>query len=178
MNTNQIAQIATSLNVSPNQIKRSEEWANVLFVVVKGLGARFVSKKVVKMEMTRSQLAKKIASDLDCTTKVWEKGGKVRVYLSHRGKDYGFVEVTDQGLEFALTGYGNNAYGSDIRKSAEGIKINEPPAVIGDVRRLTTEEADQLAASRNPKTNDTERALNAMYGRGGWDRWDREDYEG
>ena len=24
----------------------------------------------------------------------------------------------------------------------------------------------------------TERALNAMHGKGGWDRWDREDYEG
>ncbi len=50
MNANQIAQIATSLNVSPNQIKRAEEWKNVLFVVVTGKGARFVSKKVLKME--------------------------------------------------------------------------------------------------------------------------------
>ena len=49
MNANQIAQIATSLNVSPNQIKRAEEWKNVLFVVVTGKGARFVSKKVLKM---------------------------------------------------------------------------------------------------------------------------------
>ncbi|MEY3303742.1 MAG: hypothetical protein RLZZ139_2115 [Cyanobacteriota bacterium] len=181
MNTSQIAQIATSLNVSPNQIKRAEEWANVLFVVVVGKGSRFVSKKVLKMEMTqmtRSQLAKKIAADLDCTTKIWEKGGKVRVYLSHRGKDYGFVEITAKGVEFALTGYANNAYGSDIRNSAEGIEINEPSAVVGDVRRLTSEEADQLAATSRGKANDTERALNAMYGRGGWDRWDREDYEG
>jgi hypothetical protein len=49
MNASQIAQIATSLNVSPNQIKRAEEWKNVLFVVVQGKGARFVSKKVLKM---------------------------------------------------------------------------------------------------------------------------------
>ena len=48
MNANQIAQIATALNVSPNQIKRAEEWKNVLFVVVQGKGARFVSKKVIK----------------------------------------------------------------------------------------------------------------------------------
>ena len=51
MNANQIAQIATSLNVFPNQIKKAEEWANVLFVVVTGLGARFVSKKVIKMDV-------------------------------------------------------------------------------------------------------------------------------
>jgi hypothetical protein len=51
MNANQIAQIATALNVSPNQIKRAEEWKNVLFVVVQGKGARFVSKKVIKMDV-------------------------------------------------------------------------------------------------------------------------------
>lgn len=129
------------------------------------------------MEMTRTALANKIAADLDCTTKVWEKGGKVRVYLSNRGKDYGFIEITDK-VEFALTGYANNAYGSDIRKSAEGIEINEPLALIGGVRRLTTEEADLLAVTHQPKSNNTEHALNAMYGKGGWDQWDREDYEG
>lgn len=50
MNTAQVAAIATHLNVSPNQVKRAEEWVSVLFVVVNGLGARFVSKKVIKME--------------------------------------------------------------------------------------------------------------------------------
>lgn len=66
MNANQIAQIATFLNVSPNQIKRVEEWKNVLFVVATGLGARFVSKKVLKMELTIAT-AKSI---------VWGKYGK------------------------------------------------------------------------------------------------------
>ncbi len=41
------AAIATKLNVLESAIVRVETWANVLFVVVKGLGARFVSKKVV-----------------------------------------------------------------------------------------------------------------------------------
>jgi hypothetical protein len=60
------------------------------------------------MKMTRSELANKISSDLDCTSKVWEKGDKVRVYLSHRGKDYGFVEIATKGVEFNLSGYANN----------------------------------------------------------------------
>jgi hypothetical protein len=42
--------IAQKLNVLESAIVRVEEWANVLFVVVKGLGARFVSKKVIKVE--------------------------------------------------------------------------------------------------------------------------------
>ena len=43
--------IATKLNVLESAIVRIEEWAHVLFVVVKGLGARFVSKKVVEEKM-------------------------------------------------------------------------------------------------------------------------------
>lgn len=50
MNAQAIAQIANYLNVSPNQIKRCEEWASVLFVQVHGCRPRFVSKKVVQVE--------------------------------------------------------------------------------------------------------------------------------
>lgn len=45
------AAIATKLNVLESAIVRVEEWASVMFVVVKGLGARFVSKKVVEIKM-------------------------------------------------------------------------------------------------------------------------------
>jgi len=54
MNSTQIAQIATFLNVAPNQIKRAEEWANVLFVQVHGCRPRFVSKKVIMQPNTFS----------------------------------------------------------------------------------------------------------------------------
>ena len=47
MNT---AVIARHLNVVESAITRCEEWAKVLFVVVKGLGARFVSKKIMTEE--------------------------------------------------------------------------------------------------------------------------------
>lgn len=48
MATNTTAQIATFLNVSPNQIKSVTELFYVFCVVVKGCRARFVSKKIVK----------------------------------------------------------------------------------------------------------------------------------
>lgn len=132
-----------------------------------------------KMKMTREQLANRIAVGLDCTAKVWAKNDKVRVYLSHRGKDYGFVAVVNNGIEWSLTGYAKNTYGSAIRKAVEGIEISEPQEVVPKVRRLTQSEADALASSpRKDHRGDTEKALDAMYGRGGWDRWDREDYEG
>jgi len=42
------AQIAQHLNVAESAIIRVEEWASVLFVVCRKIGARFVSKKIVK----------------------------------------------------------------------------------------------------------------------------------
>lgn len=47
MNPTTQAAIANHLQVSPNQITKIEEWTNCYFVVAKGLGGRFVSKKVV-----------------------------------------------------------------------------------------------------------------------------------
>jgi hypothetical protein len=83
------------------------------------------SKRNKIMKMTRSELANKIADNLDCTAKVWEKDDLIRVYLSHRGKNYGYVAVTNKGLEFALTGYGTNTYGRTMRESAEGVEIKQ-----------------------------------------------------
>lgn len=46
------AQLAKHLNIIESAIIRVEEWSKVFFVVVRGLGARFVSKKAVKMDAT------------------------------------------------------------------------------------------------------------------------------
>lgn len=40
-------EIAKYLKVSPNQIKRCEEWANVWFVVIHACRPTFISKKVI-----------------------------------------------------------------------------------------------------------------------------------
>ena len=56
------AAIATKLNVLESAIVRVEEWANVLFVVVKGLGARFVSKKVVEIKKMEYAIERKTSS--------------------------------------------------------------------------------------------------------------------
>ena len=50
MNT---AAIAQHLNITESAIVRIEEWANVLFVVCRRIGARFVSKKVVEAKMEK-----------------------------------------------------------------------------------------------------------------------------
>jgi hypothetical protein len=170
--------IANHLNVATAAILEVQEWARVLWVRVRGLGCRFVSKKVGVMDLSREKLAAKIAAELTCTAKVWSKSGKVRVYLSHRGKDYGYVSVTNEGLEYALTGYGNNTYGSEIREAAEGVNIIPDHHEMGVGQRLSPEQADILARQKQEYRDDTTKALDAMYGRGGWDDRDREDYEG
>jgi hypothetical protein len=77
--------IATKLNVLESAIVRIEEWASVMFVVVKGLGARFVSKKVVavKMEITIERIeqgVKLIGADgvgiASIESKYWESEGR------------------------------------------------------------------------------------------------------
>ncbi len=79
------AAIAQKLNVLESAIVRIEEWANVLFVVVKGLGARFVSKKVVKVE-------KKIVKSAS-----WTQGGYEAVAKLENGQ---YVVTVSNGRTF------------------------------------------------------------------------------
>ncbi len=82
MNAQAIAQVANFLNVSPNQIKRCEEWASVLFVQIHGSRPRFVSKKVI-MEI------KKVENWKEHDYEVFENGVKYRVFS---GFNYWYVK--------------------------------------------------------------------------------------
>lgn len=90
--------IAQHLNVAEAAIIEVQEWARVLWVRIRGIGARFVSKKVVEMtQLSRRDAAEKVAEI--CSNKygfgscrVWDKKeGELRVYL---GKN-GYVQVKD-----------------------------------------------------------------------------------
>jgi len=63
--------IANHLNVDEDQITRMEEWATVHFVVVTGVGARFVSKKIT------TEFIKK----LEEVGSRWQKGDHDRIYI-------------------------------------------------------------------------------------------------
>lgn len=90
------AAIATKLNVIESAIVRVEEWANVLFVVVKGLGARFVSKKVVVKVESKLDRAEKIVKELGYG-KVWTGGNTVRVYF---GSTSGYIEIATKSVNW------------------------------------------------------------------------------
>lgn len=126
-NANTTAQIATFLNVSPNQIKSVTEMAWVFCVVVRGQRARFVSKKVVKQEeikMSDSELAQAIAKAIKATgnyANVWEKNGMTRVYVKGSGGAGGFIVIEDGELEFRLTGYGQSQVIVKVAKSVVAV---------------------------------------------------------
>ena len=78
--TTAITAIANHLNVSESAVVRVEEWANVLFAVVTGIGARFVSKKIVEDKtMTKEQMVEKME---EIGGSRWSKGDHDRMYFS------------------------------------------------------------------------------------------------
>ena len=71
------AQIAQHLNIAESAIIRIEEWANVLFVVCRKLGGRFVSKRVAKVEV-KEQLS---VAEMEKVGNRWQKNGMDRIYF-------------------------------------------------------------------------------------------------
>ena len=133
------------------------------------------------MKMTRKAVAQRIASELDCTTKIWVKEALIRVYLSHRGKDYGYVSITNTGIDLSLTGYASNTYGAAIHNAVEGIEILKEDDFQFTPSPLNRT-VEQIVQARNSGDNftleETKRVLDAWYGKDNWDDRDRIDFEG
>jgi hypothetical protein len=72
------ANIAAKFNVLESAIVRVEEWANVMFAVIKGIGSRFVSKKL-KVEENKMNFTESVNR---CGHKIWShnSGAKVEQY--------------------------------------------------------------------------------------------------
>lgn len=119
--------VANHLKVIKESILEIQEWANVLWVRIQGLGCRFVSKKVVKMEKTKIstiKAAEKIAALLKAEGRkasVWTKKG-VRVYTTH-----GYLEI---GVETADK--------SQIRYFTKSYEIKELEPIVKTFNQLFT----------------------------------------
>lgn len=100
--------IAHHLNVTESAIIRVEEWANVIFTVVRGIGARFVSKKVVKMGTKQIVSIDEAAAILNKTIegKIWnKKEGEVRIY-----KGQGYIRIAPETMEASQIQYFCKSY--------------------------------------------------------------------
>lgn len=139
-------------------------------------------------KITRSEAAKLIKSALETDEKenysvtVWEKGGKVRCYL----KDLGYTNKQDRGF-FAFNSDGTPHWAGLERGTGHAIEVIK--SVLADLevlpdsdsllpQRISQEEADKLASRPRHRQESAEKALDRIYGKGNWDKWDREDYEG
>ena len=78
MNT---AVIANHLNIETNMILRIERCKTVLFVVIRGVGARFVSYKILPNEDTKKTLVKKMVA---IGGNRWQAHGRDRVYFDSK----------------------------------------------------------------------------------------------
>lgn len=153
------AAIAQHLNICESAIVRVEEWARVLFVVCRKLGARFVSKKVVTVETktyTHYEVADEVCdrinkSETIFTAKLWsKKSDETRVYVSYRNKvkvkDCGYVKVCDSGIFRHLTlqaGTIENLY-ADLKNLS--IKQSTPDLVSKDPLTEVVEECWECGA--------------------------------
>lgn len=179
---NTTAQIATFLNVAPNAIKSVSEMAWVFVVVVHGCKARFVSKKVVKEQIAMDFITA-FNEKFGAKAQLWEKHGLTRIYLNDR-KLPAYLEIKNGVIQI------HPAAPSEIKAF---IKENAHLEVCAVAKAPTTKaqsfREQMIATASQPDSiqdsweayhgqQNTEKALNAMYGKGGWDRWDREDYEG
>lgn len=74
MNT---AAIAKHFNVIESAIVRVEEWKNCLFCVVRGIGARFVSKKVAKVTQISKEEVEALVPSYGDIWRIWKPYGEV-----------------------------------------------------------------------------------------------------
>jgi hypothetical protein len=93
--TTTTANIAAKFNVLEAAVIRVEEWANVMFCVVKGIGARFVSKKLkveeIKMETIETEKRTSASGMIE-----WRMGRK----FQENGKIWVTVAVEQTGEEW------------------------------------------------------------------------------
>ena len=136
MNT---ATIAQHLSITESAIVRIEEWANVLFVVCRRIGARFVSKKVVEARMNIAIKFTLIISNMPARDKRgWVKQGDTFLKTSSQSS-YGAsaqtltFELVDGVYEVQDANFGSrrtNHYWLKV-ENGEGTEIDKPKLNTG-----------------------------------------------
>ena len=165
--------VSEFLKVAQELVTEVREWANVLWVRVQGLRPRFVSKKVVAKKMTVKQ-------EINLTIRqIVQNAIDWNVNVKKRDLSKVDIEKTVSAIEDIL--YGDTKYHSQT----PGLKSTKISGLLGGYADRLIDEIAARATAYNNKIissqdhrDQTEKALDSMYGKGGWDARDREDYEG
>lgn len=155
--------VANHLKVEPSQIKEIRDFkcwngGEVWLAVIQGKGARFVSKKVVKMS-TREEAAKLVKSALEneasesYQVSIWQKNGRVRLYIKDMGyksasaQDQGYFAFNSDGTPFYDGLKRNSSVVRFIRKALEGIQVASDAEAEKQIQ-----ESKEAFNSRQPQT--------------------------
>jgi len=109
------AAVAQHLNVVESAIIKIEEWNNVLFVVVKSLGARFVSKKITEKKVTVKKLIDTKTGTVSYGI-ITAKGGCYNTYKTERAAKNALAKMSEWYVEY----HANSALGSYMMSIASG----------------------------------------------------------
>lgn len=153
MNATLTNQVAQHLQVAADAIARIEEWANCLFAVVRGMGARFVSKKIAMTTQPKTITAYDYAAELakmitdrtkSYNAKVWQKSDKVRVYVNMlNGKGVGYYGVENGLITFNAKSYVDTECEpliDELIEKYDGFEIVSTPSPVSVSRKDKTME--------------------------------------
>lgn len=143
------AAIAQHLNILESAIVRVEEWSKVLFVVARGIGARFVSKKVVKMPslLNRAQSPKQAEAAQDVLNRLNSDIDKLVIKLQ---KSNFFIVEQDPRCEGSFANYVYKRLGVDTQAIIESLhgdkvfaqeKLEKLVASIENMKQYLNEKA-------------------------------------
>lgn len=140
---------------------------------------------------TKLQLANRIAQAINSSDKgdmganVWHKGTNIRIYVirhdvSKKDQDCGFIAVTKAGIESKVKrSLWVESIAFEVAANTEIID-DDPVSVIPS--RLSSKEAEAIVnlprSSPHSEYDEAAAGLDRMYGKGGWDDRDLEDYWG
>lgn len=119
----------------------------------------------------------------DYRASVWSKNGEMRIYLKDTSytnpKDAGFILVS---LEKGITTYFSRSISIDLEKTIQEAKALLNVSINDLVAHVKYRNPDQVKAAiaqgENVSGEEIINSLDVLYGVGGWDSRDREDFEG
>lgn len=112
--------------------------------------------------------------------KIWTKNGEMRIYLSNvsyaSSKDAGYIKILPSGEVERV--FVERYVLDNLRDLLSRLDITITRNNINKQYRSPEEIKEAIKAGQEVSADEVDAALDQMYGKGNWEQWDREDFEG